>query len=107
MVLSIVTRDKNDKNDKNEIKKQVIYLYVCYPPGLEDYSSRPGIVSRSSVVLSVEGVLSVDDKCLSSISFLSHFYTKKCKCHNNTPSHHRGVLLICLKISERVLTTST
>ena len=24
------------KNDKNEIKKQVIYLYVCYPPGLED-----------------------------------------------------------------------
>ena len=45
MVLSIVTRDKNDKNDKNEIKKQVIYLYVCYPPGLEDYSSRPGIVS--------------------------------------------------------------
>jgi len=22
----------NDKNDKNEIKKQVIYLYVCYPP---------------------------------------------------------------------------
>ena len=25
----------NDKNDKNEIKKQVIYLYVCYPPGLE------------------------------------------------------------------------
>ena len=20
-----------DKNDKNEIKKQVIYLYVCYP----------------------------------------------------------------------------
>ena len=49
-----------DKNDKNEIKKQVIYLYVCYPPGLEDYSSRPGIVSRSSVVLSVEGVLSVE-----------------------------------------------
>jgi len=44
---------KNDKNDKNEIKKQVIYLYVCYWPGLlEDYSSRPGIVSRSSVVLS-------------------------------------------------------
>jgi len=42
----------NDKNDKNEIKKQVIYLYVCYPPGLEDYSSRPGIASRSSVVLS-------------------------------------------------------
>ena len=26
----------NDKNDKNEIKKQVIYLYVCYPPGLVD-----------------------------------------------------------------------
>ena len=61
MVLSIVTRDKNDKNDKNEIKKQVIYLYVCYPPGLEDYSSRPGIASRSSVVLSVEGVLSIDE----------------------------------------------
>ena len=34
---------KNDKNDKNEIKKQVIYLYDCYPPGLEDYSSRPGV----------------------------------------------------------------
>ena len=38
----------------------MIYLYVCYWPGLEDYSSRPGIVSRSSVVLSVEGVLSVE-----------------------------------------------
>ena len=65
---------------KNEIKKQVIYLYVCYWPGLlEDYSSRPiGIVSRSSVVLSVEGVLSVDDKCLSSISFLlTHSFTIK------------------------------
>ena len=37
---------KNDKNDKNEIKKQVIYLYVCYWPGLEDCSSRRGIVSR-------------------------------------------------------------
>ena len=34
------------KNDKNEIKKQVIYLYVCYWPGLEDCSSRRGIVSR-------------------------------------------------------------
>ena len=31
----------------SEIKTQVIYLYVCYLPGLEDYSSRPGIVSRS------------------------------------------------------------
>ena len=48
------------KMSKNEIKKQVIYLYVCYWPGLEDYSSRPVIVSRSSVVLSVEGVLSVE-----------------------------------------------
>ena len=36
------------KNEgKNEIKTQVIYLYVCYRPGLEDCSSRPGIVSRS------------------------------------------------------------
>ena len=52
--------DDDDNNDKNEIRKQVIYLYVCYWPGLEDYSSRPGIVSRSSVVLSVEGVLSVE-----------------------------------------------
>ena len=27
----------SDKNDnKNEIKTQVIYLYVCYPPGLVD-----------------------------------------------------------------------
>ena len=46
----------------NEIKKRVIYLYVCYywPGLLEDYSSRPtGIASRSSVVLSVEGVLHV------------------------------------------------
>ena len=33
--------------NKNEIKTQVIYLYVCYRPGLEDCSSRPGIVSRS------------------------------------------------------------
>ena len=47
---------KCGKNDKNEIKKQVIYLYVCYPPGLEDYSSRPGIVSRS---LSRGGFLSL------------------------------------------------
>ena len=76
MVLSIVTRDKNDKNDKNEIKKQVIYLYVCYPPGLEDYSSRPGIVSRSSVVLSVEGVLSVEreERMMTSFSHQFHFY---------------------------------
>jgi len=35
----------SDKNDnKNEIKTQVIYLYVCYPPGLEDCSSRPGMM---------------------------------------------------------------
>ena len=76
MVLSIVTHDKNDKNDKNEIKKQVIYLYVCNPPGLEDYSSRPGIVSRSSVVLSVEGVLSVEreERMMTSVSHQFHFY---------------------------------
>jgi len=37
----------------------VIYLYVCYPPGLEDYSSRPGIVSRS---LSRGGFLSLSSK---------------------------------------------
>ena len=35
----------SDKIDKNEIKTQVIfYLYVCYPPGLEDCSSRPGMM---------------------------------------------------------------
>ena len=37
----------------------MIYLYVCYPPGLEDYSSRPGIVSRS---LSRGGFLSLSSK---------------------------------------------
>ena len=55
LVVVVVSFQNNStpKNDKNEIKKQVIYLYVCYWPGLlEDYSSRPGIVSRSSVVLS-------------------------------------------------------
>ena len=55
-----IIKMKFDKNDRNKIKKQVIYLYVCYRPGLEGYSSRPGIVSRSSEVLSVEGVLSVE-----------------------------------------------
>ena len=49
----------NAKNDKNEIKTQVIYLYVCYRPGLEDCSSRPGIVSRS---LSRGGFLSLSFK---------------------------------------------
>ena len=58
------------KMSKNEIKKQVIYLYVCYWPGLEDYSSRPGIVSRSSVVLSVEGVLM---RCFSLFFFFEIF----------------------------------
>jgi len=38
---------KNDDKN-NEIKTRAIYLYVCYPPGLEDCSSKPGIVSRSS-----------------------------------------------------------
>ena len=55
-----IIKMKFDKNDRNKIKKQVIYLYVCYWPGLEGYSSRPDIVSRSSAVLSVEGVLSVE-----------------------------------------------
>ena len=61
------------KMSKNEIKKQVIYLYVCYWPGLEDYSSRPVIVSRSSVVLSVEGVLSVERECFFWLSFFFFF----------------------------------
>ena len=47
------------KIGKNEIKKQVNYLYVCYWPGLEDCSSRPGIVSRS---LSRGGFLSLSFK---------------------------------------------
>ena len=55
-IIYIKTQGIHDKNDKNEIKTQVIYLYVCYPPGLEDYSSRPGIVSRS---LSRGGFLSL------------------------------------------------
>ena len=48
MVVVVVSFQNNStpKNDKNEIKKQVIYLYVCYWPGLEDCSSRRGIVSR-------------------------------------------------------------
>ena len=44
----------DDKNDKNEIKKQVIYLYVCYWPGLVRIALQdPGV----RVVLSAEGVL--------------------------------------------------
>jgi len=58
---------------KNEIKNQVIYLCVCYWPGLEDYSSRPiGIVSRSSVVLSVEGVLSVEREEVGSLKSIRY-----------------------------------
>ena len=53
MVVVSFQNNSTPKNDKNEIKKQVIYLYVCYWPGLEDCSSRPGIASRSSVVLSL------------------------------------------------------
>ena len=30
MMMMMIKGDKNDKNDNNEIKKQVIYLYVCY-----------------------------------------------------------------------------
>ncbi len=57
----------NNKNDKNEIKKQVIYSYVCYWPGLEeDCSSRRGnIVSRS---------LSRGFKGFSSLSFKHGFF---------------------------------
>ncbi len=46
LLLVSFQNNSTPKNDKNEIKKQVIYLYVCYWPGLEDCSSRRGIVSR-------------------------------------------------------------